>query len=86
MRLKQESEKIMTVCAKKGKRENDVFFSLFVVLMYTGYHCRECRTTNLCSKAKQLTTRVTMCTYAQFAKKKHFHDFLGFSVMSIHRN
>ena len=26
MRLKQESEKMMTVCAKKGKRENDVFF------------------------------------------------------------
>ena len=24
MRLKQESEKMMTVCAKKGKRENDV--------------------------------------------------------------
>ena len=69
MRLKQETEKMMTVCAKKEKRENDVvFFSLFVVLMYTGYHCRECRTTNLGSKAKQLdlllTTRVTMCTYA----------------------
>ena len=74
MRLKQESVKMVTVCAKKGKRENDFFFfSLFVVLMYTGYHCRECRTTNLGSKAKHLdlllTTRVTLCTYAQFAKK-----------------
>ena len=37
MRLKQESEKMMTVCFKKGKRENDVVFLLFIVLMYTGY-------------------------------------------------
>ena len=36
MRLKQESEKMMTVCAKKGKRENDVFLLLFIVLMYAG--------------------------------------------------
>ena len=38
MRLKQESEKMMTVCAKKEKHENDrVFlFLLFIVLMYTG--------------------------------------------------
>ena len=36
MRLKQESEKMMTVCAKKGKRENDGFFLIFIILMYTG--------------------------------------------------
>ena len=35
MGLKQENEKMMTVCARKGKRENDVFL-LFIVLMYTG--------------------------------------------------
>ena len=39
MRLKQESDKIMTVCAKKGMRENDVVVFLlhvFIVLMYAG--------------------------------------------------
>ena len=30
MRLKQESEKMMTVCAKKGKREMDVFFYIII--------------------------------------------------------
>ena len=30
MRLKQESEKMMTVCAKKVKRENDVF----IIIIY----------------------------------------------------
>ena len=31
MRLKQESEKMMTVCAKKGKRENDVVFFYYLL-------------------------------------------------------
>ena len=31
MRLKQESQKMMTVCAKTGKRENVVFCFVFTV-------------------------------------------------------
>ena len=32
------------------------------------------------------TAHVTTCTYTQLHKKKHFHAFLEFSVMSVHRN
>ena len=90
MRLKQESEKMMTVCAKKGKLENDVFF--FIIYCFNVHRITLPRMSDnqswLLGETARFTSDYTcnhmyICT---IAKKKHFHDFLEFSVMSIHRN
>ena len=91
MRLKQESEKMMTVCAKKRKRENDVVF--FFIIYY--FNVRRITLPRMSDNQSWLlgeTARFTSdytCNHVYIctiAKKKHFHDFLEFSVMSIHRN
>ena len=60
---------MMTVCAKKGKRETDIFFLLF---RFLNVHRitqqfvvnQECQTTILANR-RIATTRVTTCTYGQ---------------------
>ena len=79
MRLKQESEKMMTVCAKKEKRENDLVF--FIIYCFNVHRITLPRMSDNQSwlLGEQLdllaTTRVTTCTYAQLQKKKAFSLF-----------